>query len=158
MGSTLAKAFLASPAVVAASALSGKISGPGDYQLPEGWTGVELGSGTGSKEEDHVSNIDEALENIIGEIDDKLATGERDYGGKEGSTVEDQRQMEIFPGFPERMSREIVFCDADDLNTDLIYKGGRIMGASYAICLLNHYRINLPRRHHDRPDGRGLYA
>jgi homoaconitate hydratase len=36
MGSTEAKAYLASPEVVAASTMSGKISGPGWYQKPEG--------------------------------------------------------------------------------------------------------------------------
>jgi homoaconitate hydratase len=125
MGSTKAQAYLASPEVVAASALSGKISSPGNYQLPEGWDGVEFGSGNGSKEEDHITNIDEALENIIGQLDDKIAAGERDYGENKDSKVEDDKPVEIFPGFPESISGEILFCDADDLNTDLIYRGGR---------------------------------
>jgi homoaconitate hydratase len=37
MGSRDTKAYLASPEVVAASALSGKISGPGWYEKPSTW-------------------------------------------------------------------------------------------------------------------------
>lgn len=47
MGSPDAKAYLASPEVVAASALSGKISGPGWYEAPEGYQGVRRGEGDG---------------------------------------------------------------------------------------------------------------
>jgi homoaconitate hydratase len=50
MGSRDALAYLASPEVVAASALSGYISGPGSYQVPEGWAGVDKGFGTGTRE------------------------------------------------------------------------------------------------------------
>ena len=32
-------------------------------------------------------------------------------------------QVDILPGFPEKISGEIVFCDADNLNTDGIYPG-----------------------------------
>ncbi len=31
--------------------------------------------------------------------------------------------IEILPGFPERISGEILFCDADNLDTDRIYPG-----------------------------------
>ncbi|TGO91496.1 hypothetical protein BPOR_0026g00200 [Botrytis porri] len=50
MGSTDAKAYLASPEVVAASALSGYISGPGWYQPPIGVNKVVLGEGNGNVE------------------------------------------------------------------------------------------------------------
>jgi homoaconitate hydratase len=30
---------------------------------------------------------------------------------------------EIIPGFPERVTGEIVFCDADNMNTDIVYSG-----------------------------------
>lgn len=52
MGPTDAKAYLASPEVVVAIALSGKISGPGRYQKPEGWKGVEFSEGDGGQEAD----------------------------------------------------------------------------------------------------------
>jgi homoaconitate hydratase len=52
MGSTLAKAYLASPEVVAASALKGEIAGPGWYQKPEGVEKVIIGEGNGDAEAD----------------------------------------------------------------------------------------------------------
>ena len=45
IGSQKAKAYLANPEVVAASALHGTISGPGNYSRPEDWKGVELWHG-----------------------------------------------------------------------------------------------------------------
>ncbi|KAJ5859458.1 hypothetical protein N7534_004735 [Penicillium rubens] len=81
MGSRDALAYLASPEVVAASALSGVISGPGAYQM-----------------ESLIDRVESAGE------DSKPAT-------------------EILPGFPERISGEIVFLDADNLDTDNIYPG-----------------------------------
>ena len=45
MRSQKAKAYLASPEAVAASALHGTISGPGNFSRPEDWKGVELGHG-----------------------------------------------------------------------------------------------------------------
>ena len=44
MGSTAVDAYLASPGVVAASALNGFISGPG---VAAGWSGIVYGYGTG---------------------------------------------------------------------------------------------------------------
>ena len=65
MGSRDSQAYLASPEIVAASALSGKISGPNFYQRPEGWTGVEFGEGDGIKEEDRMITADQALEVMV---------------------------------------------------------------------------------------------
>jgi homoaconitate hydratase len=48
MGSREALAYLGSPEVVAASALSGLISGPDVYKVPENYSGVEFGYGTGA--------------------------------------------------------------------------------------------------------------
>ncbi|KAK5273334.1 mitochondrial Homoaconitase, partial [Cryomyces antarcticus] len=62
MGSTDAKAYLGSPEVVAASALQGKIAGPGWYERPASWTGVVRGEGDGVKEEDRMISIEDALE------------------------------------------------------------------------------------------------
>lgn len=60
MGSTDAKAYLASPEVVAASALQGKIAGPGTYAKPEGWDGVTRGEGGYTS-----FSMEDALEKLI---------------------------------------------------------------------------------------------
>ena len=127
MGSTDAKAYLGSPEVVAASALSGKLSGPGWYQKPEGWTGVLRGEGDGIREEDRMLTAEEALEKVIGQIDDLVADGEKKYApepsGEPEEAASDDALTELYPGFPERVSGEIVFCDGDNINTDGIYPG-----------------------------------
>ena len=125
LGSTDAKAYLASPEVVAASALSGKISGPGRYQKPEVWKGVEFGNGDGIQEADHMITTDEALEKIFGQLDSTVANAEKESGiGTETTTQKDKEKfVSILPGFPEKITGEIVFCDADNINTDGIYPG-----------------------------------
>jgi len=123
MGSTDAKAYLASPEVVAASALNGKISGPGWYERPSGWQGVTRGEGDGIKEEDRMITADEALEKVIGQLDDLVEKGEKELGGEATAKEEETTLTEILPGFPEKVEGEIVFCDADNINTDGIYPG-----------------------------------
>ena len=127
MGSTDAKAYLASPEVVAASALNGKISGPGRYEKPQGWTGVIRGEGEGVAEEDRMITADEALDKIIGQLDSMIASSEDSYGATETKAESEQvintAATEVYPGFPERVEGEIVFCDADNINTDGIYPG-----------------------------------
>ncbi|KAF2085748.1 homoaconitase [Saccharata proteae CBS 121410] len=126
MGSTDAKAYLASPEVVAASALAGKISGTGWYQRPEGVSGVVRGEG------DTIGGtIEDALEAIIRQADDLVAAGEQSLSSEAASPdaiVESASEgteglTEILPGFPEKVSGEIVLCDADNINTDGIYPG-----------------------------------
>ncbi|KAL9619593.1 MAG: hypothetical protein Q9160_005780 [Pyrenula sp. 1 TL-2023] len=111
MGSRDAKAYLASPEVVAASALSGVISGPGAYEVPSDWSGVERGFGTGMPRttEHELSGLLQQMESLI----------ER----SESATDSSKSAVEILPGFPERISGEIIFCDADNINTDGIYPG-----------------------------------
>ena len=124
MGSTDAKAYLASPEVVAASALTGKINGPGWYERPEGWSGVVRGEGDGIREEDRMITAEEALEKIIGQMDDMVSTAEKDIHGTEAAPKEEEGALtEVLPGFPEKVEGEIVFCDADNINTDGIYPG-----------------------------------
>jgi homoaconitate hydratase len=127
MGSTDAKAYLASPEVVAASALSGKISGPGTYQTPAGWTQVELGEGDGIKEEDRMLTADEAFDKVISQLDSMIADAEKQFTPSEAEAAPEPTDegalVDILPGFPERISGEIVFCDADNINTDGIYPG-----------------------------------
>lgn len=122
MGSTDAKAYLASPEVVAASALSGLLSGPGWYQKPEGWTGVMRGEGDGIREEDRMVTADEALDRIIGQLDSIIESAEKELG-ESTEEAPSTAATEVYPGFPERVEGEIIFCDADNINTDGIYPG-----------------------------------
>lgn len=124
MGSTDAKAYLASPEVVAASALSGKITSPGWYEQPEGWSGIAMGEGDGIKEEDRMITAEEALEKVIGQLDGMVGTAESEIlGGQNEAKQEDGSLTEILLGFPEKVEGEIIFCDADNINTDGIYPG-----------------------------------
>lgn len=129
MGSTDAKAYLGSPEVVAASALSGKLSGPGWYQAPEGWQGVRKGEGDGIREEDRMLTTEQSLEKLIGQMDDLIVDGEKQFAEADEQAEQaeqpdtDGALTEVYPGFPERVSGEIVFCDGDNINTDGIYPG-----------------------------------
>lgn len=126
MGSPDAKAYLASPEVVAASALSGKISGPGWYKAPIGYTGVRRGEGDGVVEEERMMTIEDMLEKAIKQADDMIESVENAAADNQSinpPTSESETLTEILPGFPEKISGEIVFCDADNINTDGIYPG-----------------------------------
>lgn len=125
MGSTEAKAYLASPEVVAASALQGKIAGPGWYQKPEGVEKVIIGEGSGDFVADKATSIEEALEKLIFQADSMIAESEKEQGtaAEEAATEGEESLTDILPGFPEKIEGSIVFCDADNLNTDGIYPG-----------------------------------
>jgi len=83
MGSREADAYLASPAVVAASAIAGKIDFPGN------WT---------RSKPDGTIKINKKSKQIL-------------------------NSLETIPGFPERITGELIFCYQDNLNTDGIYPG-----------------------------------
>ncbi|KAI1430187.1 hypothetical protein F5Y12DRAFT_722443 [Xylaria sp. FL1777] len=141
MGSPLAKAYLASPEVVAASALKGEIAGPGWYQKPEGVEKVIIGEGTGDAEVDRAVSVVDALESLLAETESMISSAEKSFEsspvaatGAVGNAIMDatvnsaadqtgETLIEVFPGFPEKVSGEIVFCDADNINTDGIYPG-----------------------------------
>ncbi|WPH01186.1 homoaconitase, mitochondrial [Acrodontium crateriforme] len=129
MGSTEAKAYLSSPEVVAASALKGKIAGPGWYERPENWVGVVRGEGDGVAEEDRMISIEDALDKLIREAEEAVRLGEENLAaanGAEAIAASDEPATgltEILPGFPEKVSGEIVWCNADNVNTDAIYPG-----------------------------------
>ncbi|KAG8531972.1 mitochondrial Homoaconitase [Bacidia gigantensis] len=124
MGSTDAKAYLGSPEVVAASALQGKLMGPGWYRKPENWAGVVMGEGDGIREADRMITAEESLEKIIGQLDNAIEEAETNFGGADSiSAGSEEAFTEILPGFPETVEGEIVFCDADNINTDAIYPG-----------------------------------
>ncbi|CAN8095625.1 unnamed protein product [Discula destructiva] len=141
MGSTDAKAYLASPEVVAASALQGKIAGPGWYQKPEGVEKVIIGEGEGDHQVDKALSIEDALDKYLAEVESLIAASEKEFTSDDAAaaaaaadssssttqstTADDTTEAltEILPGFPEQVSGEIVFCDADNINTDGIYPG-----------------------------------
>jgi homoaconitate hydratase len=83
MGSREADAYLASPAVVAASAIAGKIDFPGN------WTNAKP---------DGTIKINKKSRQIL-------------------------NTLETIPGFPEKITGEVIFCYLDNLNTDAIYPG-----------------------------------
>ena len=94
MGSKDALAYLASPEVVAASAVLGKIGGV-----------EELTGGS-------VPNAKEIVKSI------EISSGaESDSGSDAGAAVE------IIEGFPQTIEGELILCDADNINTDGIYPG-----------------------------------
>ena len=123
MGSTDAKAYLASPEVVAASALEGKIIGPDWYKCPPDSDGIMAGEGDGI--ERRFVGVEEALEKIIGQADDLLAQSDDALasGGSMSEANGNKVGASIVPGFPELVEGEIIFCDADNINTDGIYPG-----------------------------------
>lgn len=126
MGSTEAKAYLASPEIVAASALQGKIAGPGWYQAPEGVEKVIIGEGEGNLEQDIAMGIEDALGKIVDDIDSIVANAEKELDGSkapEPTEAGNESLTEVLPGFPEKVEGEILFCDADNINTDGIYPG-----------------------------------
>jgi homoaconitate hydratase len=128
MGSTAAKAYLASPEVVAASALTGKIAGPGWYNKPEGVEKVIIGEGSGDHVADKAVSIEDALEKLIAQADSMIAESEKEQGGAAAEPAAAAAEgpetlTDILPGFPEKIEGDIVFCDADNLNTDGIYPG-----------------------------------
>lgn len=118
MGSTAAKAYLASPEVVASSALNGRITGPGWYNRPEGWSGVVMGEDDGVKKEDTMVNTEVALETVLNQMSKMITKADKDFEDNSESQL-----TEISPGFVEKVEGEIVFCDADNINTDAIYPG-----------------------------------
>ncbi|KAF9582978.1 mitochondrial Homoaconitase [Lunasporangiospora selenospora] len=95
MGSPKALAYLASPAVVAASAISGRIIAP-----------IALAS---------QDNVPQPATSIVTFSNQSSAQEESD----EGSTSSEA----TITGFPAQLKGELLFCHADNLNTDGIYPG-----------------------------------
>lgn len=97
MGSKDALAYLASPEVVAASAVLGKIASPEEVL------------GESCKKSNEVKKTV-----IINSPKNDESSTDVSEGSSASSTLE---------GFPESIEGEIVFCDADNVNTDGIYPG-----------------------------------
>ncbi|KAF3922644.1 hypothetical protein ABW21_db0201400 [Orbilia brochopaga] len=94
MGDPSAFAYLASPEVVAASALAGKIVGPGFFDKPT--PAIVATDSSASKDTTTISTTEDTPSDSL---------------------------TAVLPGFPTQISGEIVFCDADNVNTDGIYPG-----------------------------------
>ncbi|KAI1818035.1 hypothetical protein GGS20DRAFT_529526 [Poronia punctata] len=124
MGDPKALCYLASPEVVAASAIQGKIASPGWYLKPEGVEKVIIGEGTGDFEADKARSVADAFDRLIGEMEGMIDAAE---GGAETPAApaasEEETLTDVLPGFPEKIEGEIVFCDNDNINTDGIYPG-----------------------------------
>ena len=140
MGSTDAKAYLSSPEVVAASALKGKIAGPGWFEKPEEWQGVMKGEGGYAS-----FSIEDALDKLVRDAEAAVRDGEERLANASGmaaassggapTIIPTNEQAgkddaadwkgltEILSGFPEKVTGEIVWCNADNVNTDAIYPG-----------------------------------
>lgn len=151
MGSTEAKAYLASPEVVAASALQGKIAGPGWYEKPEGVEKVIIGEGNGDAVLDKAISVEEALDRLIAQAESLITGAEKDgVSGEEqaaapaAADLGEESLTDVLPGFPERVEGEIVFADADNINTDGIYPGkytyqdGVSAEKMAEVCMENH--------------------
>lgn len=124
MGHVEALAYLSSPEIVAASALHGKITGPNFYEQPDAWSGVLFGEGSGDPRIQKFSAVEAVFEEGISQLERIIESAEKQKLGSSVVTEEGNEQLtEILPGFPEKIEGEIIFCDADNLNTDSIYPG-----------------------------------
>ncbi len=92
---------------MAASALRGTITGPGAYQVPANWSGIDYGYGTGGEPstENQLANFVQQMDSLIERVES--AAGETDTA-----------QTEMLPGFPEKISGRITWLDSDNLSTD----------------------------------------
>lgn len=87
-----------------------------------------LGEGNGIPEQDLAISVEEALDKIISQADSIIEGAEKSIIGESAKETNKGTENEgtltaVLTGFPERVEGEIVFCDADNINTDLIYAG-----------------------------------
>ncbi|ODV87930.1 hypothetical protein CANARDRAFT_173811 [[Candida] arabinofermentans NRRL YB-2248] len=97
MGSRDALAFLASPEVVAASAIVGKIASP---------------------EEVNGSPCPPTVE-----VSKTITLNEKPVESSDVESASEEDAGSVLPGFPREIEGELVLCDADNINTDGIYPG-----------------------------------
>ena len=64
----------------------------------------------------------EALEKVIGQLDSAIETAEKEVVQEQAATAE-ETEIDVLPGFPEKVDGEILFLDADNVSTDGIYPG-----------------------------------
>ncbi|KAM6524233.1 mitochondrial Homoaconitase [Fusarium solani] len=78
--------YLASPEVVAASAIKGRIASPGWYLKPEGVEKVVVGEGTGDYVADKARSIEDAFGQIIGEMENVISAAEAEGAAGESAS------------------------------------------------------------------------
>lgn len=100
MGSPKAQAYLASPAVVAASAIAGKICGP-----------------------EHVSGSSSIFDAKPPTIQIDYPTRPASSGPSSGVTSSAAPADSLLPSFPPKFTGEVLFCPEDNLTTDALYPG-----------------------------------
>ncbi|KAJ1343287.1 homoaconitase [Batrachochytrium salamandrivorans] len=108
MGSIDADTYLASPAVVAASAVAGHICGPRSLEL--------LGDSVQSIVKSKASTSPIASTSCVTLKEQTKDKGSNTYRMEPGFE-------NLVKGFPSNIKGELVFCDADNLSTDAIYPG-----------------------------------
>ncbi|KAI5958596.1 LYS4 [Candida theae] len=106
MGSKDALAYLASPEVVAASAVLGKIGAP-----------EEINGASVNPSPEIVKSIDLPKKSSSG--DAATAPAEEPFAEADAVTG----SVEVLPGFPKSIQGELILCNADNINTDGIYPG-----------------------------------
>jgi hypothetical protein len=99
----------------------GKITGPGNYERPIGWTGVDIGEGEIVEGGNQIITAVEALEKVISQLDSTIETAEKEGVPERAATA--QTEIDVLPGFPDKIEGEILFLDADNISTDGIYPG-----------------------------------
>ncbi|KAI5964939.1 LYS4 [Candida margitis] len=106
MGSKDALAYLASPEVVAASAVLGKIGAP-----------EEINGKSVNPSPEIVKSIDLPKSTSGADIAEEPFSEQDDEAAAAGGSVE------VLPGFPKSIQGELILCNADNINTDGIYPG-----------------------------------
>ena len=56
-------------------------------------------------------STEEALQKIIGQLDSAIETAEKDILPPDATAK--KVEVDVLPGFPEKVEGEIIFCDAD---------------------------------------------
>lgn len=72
-----------------------------------------MGEGDGVREEDRMITAEEALEKIIGQVDNVIETAEKDITPEAKMTT---KEVEILPGFASKVEGEILLLDSDNIN------------------------------------------
>ena len=102
--------------------MHGRITGPGNYEHPEGWSGVAIGTGEIVEGGNQIITAAEALEKFISQLDNEVETAEKNAIPEQLATTE-ETETDVLQGFPEKIEGEILFLDADNISTDAIYPG-----------------------------------
>lgn len=78
-----------------------------------------MGEGDGVKEEERMITAEEALEKIIGQLDNVI--GEAEEEKDIASEAKTKKEIEILPGFPSKVSGTILFLDAENVNVSYYF-------------------------------------